>query len=130
MAIAHLKEGQEEFFLNLSVPRVGDPDDLTLVVRGLSFFLNSGSFGLRIACFVPSVVISEGFRKTSGPLSQLETARSFGFRPRARSQISRIDGTLNVPPLIGGRDLAYSLDTISYIDVKSSAFITVAKNNL
>lgn len=75
-------------------------------------------------------MISEGFRKKSGPLSQLETARSFGCRPRARSQISRIDGTLNVPLLIGGRDLAYSLDTISYIDVKSSAFITVAKHNL
>ena len=48
-----------------------------------------------------------------------------------RSQISRIDGTLHVPLLIGGRDLADSLDTISYVDVKSSAFITdVAQHNL
>ena len=86
IAIARLKEGQEEYLLNLSVPRVGDPDNLVLVVRGLRSFLNSGSFGLRIACSVPGVVISEGFRKNSGPLSQLETARSFGCRPRvARS---------------------------------------------
>lgn len=52
IAIARLKEGQEEYLLNLSVPRVGDPDNLVLVVRGLRSFLNSGSFGLRIACSV------------------------------------------------------------------------------
>ena len=81
IAIARLKEGQEEYLLNLSIPRGEDPDNLVLVVRGLRSFLNSGSFGLRIACSVPGVVISEGFRKNSGPLSQLETARSFGCRP-------------------------------------------------
>ena len=40
-------------------------------------------------------------------------------------------GYMKFPPLIGGRDLADSLDTISYVDVKSSAFITdVALHNL
>ena len=76
IAIAPHKEGQEEYLSNLSVPRVGDPDDLALVVRGLNSFLISGSFGLRIACSVPGVMISEAFRKNSGPLSQLESARS------------------------------------------------------
>lgn len=47
MAIAR-QEGQEECLLNLSVPRVGDPDDVTLVVRGLSFFLNSGRLDLEL----------------------------------------------------------------------------------
>ena len=81
LAIACLKEGQEEYLLNLSAPRVGDPDDLTLVLRGLSCFLNSGSFGLRIAWSVPGVVISEGFRKNSGPLSQLEMQGLSGVDP-------------------------------------------------
>lgn len=40
--MARLREGQEEYLLNLSVPRVRDPDNLVLGVRDLSSFLNSG----------------------------------------------------------------------------------------
>lgn len=46
MAIAHLREDQDEYLLNLSAPMVGDSVDVVLVIKGFGSFLASGSSAL------------------------------------------------------------------------------------
>ena len=79
-AIARLREDQDEYLLNLSAPMVGDSVDVVLVIKGFGSFLTSGSSALRKAFSLPGMEVSKVFLKNSGPLSQLDSARSFGCR--------------------------------------------------
>ena len=75
-----------EYLFNLSAPIVGDSVDVVLVIKGFVSFLTSGSSALRKAFSSPGMEISDLFLKNSRPVSQLDSARSFGCGPRvARS---------------------------------------------
>ena len=116
--------GPDEYLLNLSAPMVGDSVDVVLVIKGFGSFLTSGSSALRETFPSPGMEISELFLKISGSVSQLDSARSFGCR-------SRVAGLLKLSMYLRERDLSYWLDTIRYIDVKSSAFVAnVAQDDL
>ena len=75
MAIAHLREDQDEYLLNLSAPMVGDSLDVVLVIKGFGTFLISGSSALRKAFSSPGMKVSEVFLKNLGPLSQLDSVK-------------------------------------------------------
>lgn len=81
-SIARLRVDQVEYLSILSAPMMGDSDDVVLVIKGFSSFLTLASSALRKACSSPGMEISEAFVKNSRPLSQLNSARSFGCRLR------------------------------------------------
>ena len=56
--ISRLREGHDEYLLNLFPPMAGSMDTVALVFRSFISFLNSGSSGFRITFSCPGVVTS------------------------------------------------------------------------